>query len=207
MQSYLQYRRLGNAVRKQLADFSVDNIEEGRYGTSATKPVNDNEASASAATSDSESSHELGNSDLSSNQLDENISGSNCLAKNYTRKSEKTAIAYSLPGVTVRDIDDATDLPSRVFIVSWDGENDPQHPRNWSTVSRLWATFVVSLLAFIVTAASSINSGILPQNNAAYGVGDVVGSLVDGKYFLPLPIFISCIRSFYLFCKVNSYNR
>ncbi|KAJ5289127.1 hypothetical protein N7478_002157 [Penicillium angulare] len=195
MQSYLQYRRLGSAVSKQLADFSVDDYEkeQAQYhyqqqqqqdGTSAPSQELKAQNETSGSSSDSESGDESATKDLRSSQ-EQDIAGSNgFLAKSHTRKSEKTAIAYSLPGVTVRDIDDATDLPRRVFIVAWDGVNDPQHPRNWSMAARLWATFNVSLLAFIVTAASSINSGILPQNNAAYGVGDVVGSLVDGLYLI-----------------------
>ncbi|KAJ5115967.1 hypothetical protein N7456_000315 [Penicillium angulare] len=204
MQSYLQYRRLGDAVSRQLADFSVDDYEKEQAlyhqqqqhqpdGSSAPSQGQgfEGQNETSGSSSDSESGYESAKTDLGSKPAqDTATAGSNgFLAKSHTRKSEKTAIAYSLPGVTVRDIDDASDLPSRVFIVAWDGVNDPQHPRNWSTPARLWATFNVSLLAFIVTAASSINSGILPQNNAAYGVGDVVGSLVDGKsypfYLLP----------------------
>ncbi|XHG01691.1 hypothetical protein AWENTII_005060 [Aspergillus wentii] len=39
-------------------------------------------------------------------------------------------------------------------------------------------------MAFIVGAASSIESGVLPQNSAAFGVSEVVASLATGLYLL-----------------------
>ncbi|KAJ5769321.1 hypothetical protein N7520_003880 [Penicillium odoratum] len=179
MQSYLQYRRLGNAVRKQLADFPLQQQHRQDYG------VNTNDHKTSIPAGDSETSTVAENAD-SSDQIDQDLPVlQDAFAKSHTRNSEKTAIAYSLPGIEVRShVDDSSDRPSRVFVVGWDGINDPQCPRNYSVARRLTATLIVSALGFIVGAASSINSGVLPQNEAAFGVSDVVGSLVDGLYLL-----------------------
>ncbi|KAJ5725834.1 uncharacterized protein N7483_007191 [Penicillium malachiteum] len=178
MQSYLQYRRLGNAVRKQLSDFPVED-DQPQHGAS----VKAEDHAASPNDSDSSTATEIAesNPDLIEHHAPES---NHPLAQSRTRKSEKAAIAYSLPGVTVRDLDSTTDLPSRVFIVGWDGIDDPQNPRNYSLGRRMTATLIVSALGWIVGAASSIDSGVLPQNDAAFAVSDVVGSLVDGLYLL-----------------------
>ncbi|KAJ6031164.1 hypothetical protein N7540_001896 [Penicillium herquei] len=178
MQSYLQYRRLGNAVRKQLSDFPVehDQPQNGASVKAEDHAASPNDSDSSTATEVAESNPDL----IEHHALESNHS----LAQSQTRKSEKTAIAYSLPGVTIRDLDSTTDLPSCVFIVGWDGIDDPQNPRNYTLGRRMTATLIVSALAWIVGAASSINSGVLPQNDAAFAVSDVVGSLVDGLYLL-----------------------
>ncbi|KAJ5538528.1 hypothetical protein N7494_008007 [Penicillium frequentans] len=194
MQSYLQYRRLGNAVRKQLADFPLQQQQRGvndkeaeNVIASANANANASEKQTESTPSDSEASTAAENASVNSDQIeeDDDIPSHDALGKSHTRNSEKTAIAYHLPGIEVRShVDDSSDRPSRVFVVGWDGVNDPQHPRNYSLARRLTATLIVSALGFIVGAASSINSGVLPQNNAAFGISDVVGSLVDGLYLL-----------------------
>lgn len=45
-------------------------------------------------------------------------------------------------------------------------------------------TFLVSLLAFSVTAASSIDACGVPQYSEDFNVSEVVGSLATGKYRL-----------------------
>ncbi|KAJ6114604.1 hypothetical protein N7486_000382 [Penicillium sp. IBT 16267x] len=197
MQSYLQYRRLGNAVRKQLADFPlqqqqhkgtpfVNDKEAEDVIANANGNTNDKQTEPSTPASDSDTSTAAENASANSDQIEQDIPASHdSLGKSRTRNSEKTTIAYSLPGIEVRShVDDSSDRPSRVFVVGWDGINDPQHPRNYSLARRVTATVIVSALGFIVGAASSINSGVLPQNNAAFGISDVVGSLVDGLYLL-----------------------
>ncbi|KAE8148890.1 major facilitator superfamily domain-containing protein [Aspergillus avenaceus] len=58
------------------------------------------------------------------------------------------------------------------------------NPRNYSTATRITATLIVSVLAFAVGAASSIESAVLPQNAAAFHVSEVVASLATGVYLL-----------------------
>jgi len=60
------------------------------------------------------------------------------------------------------------------IIVTWDGENDPENPQNWSTSFKSWVTFQLSMLAFAASLASSI---IAPANDtiAAYlGISEEV---------------------------------
>ncbi|KIV82552.1 hypothetical protein PV11_04654 [Exophiala sideris] len=70
------------------------------------------------------------------------------------------------------------------IIVTWDGENDPENPQNWSTSFKSWVTLQLSMLAFAASLASSI---IAPANDtiAAYlGVGEEVVVLNVSLYVI-----------------------
>jgi hypothetical protein len=43
-------------------------------------------------------------------------------------------------------------------IVDWDGPDDQENPRNWSTLYKSWLTFQLSMLALAASMGSSINS-------------------------------------------------
>ncbi|MCJ1376375.1 hypothetical protein MMC20_007617 [Loxospora ochrophaea] len=40
--------------------------------------------------------------------------------------------------------------------IDWDGPHDPEHPQNWSTGKKIWATLDLALLNLVFTVASSI---------------------------------------------------
>lgn len=158
MQSYLQYRRLGKSVRSQLDNASpVKETPTVARDSDTDTPVNPDEISQPVPRS---------------NQSP--------LARVASWGSSRTALAYSIAGVDVQTQSQSPDQPAHLFIVGWNGPDDPQNPRNYSVASRLTATLLVSALGWIVGAASSINSGVLPQNTEAFHVSDVVGSLVTG---------------------------
>ncbi|CAG8229462.1 unnamed protein product [Penicillium salamii] len=146
MQSYLQFRRLGQNVHKQL-----ENAPEHGATTS----------------------------------MKETPGGSPTLAPKHASdglaESDVSPLAQFIPGIDVQKQPDASSPNSHVFVVGWEGENDPLNPYNFSYTRRMVATLLVTALAFIVGAASAIESGVLPQITEAYGVSDVVGSLVTGK--------------------------
>ncbi|KAF5363756.1 hypothetical protein D9756_001106 [Leucocoprinus leucothites] len=52
---------------------------------------------------------------------------------------------------------------SESFLVTWDGPDDPDNPRNWTNRRRWTVTLVVSLFTFISPVGSSISSPALPQ--------------------------------------------
>lgn len=167
MQSYLQYRRLGNVVCKELGGSSIPHdVQSAVKGTAS--PV----GGSNAPTSPDHSHHH--DPELNAGRRTSSV-------------SEKTSIAQSVAGVNVQKQVDASDQPAHIFVVGWDGENDPQNPRNYSFSSRLVATLLVSVLGWVVGAASSINSGVMPQNIAEFHVSEVVGSLVTGEYYFHTP--------------------
>lgn len=168
MQSYLQYRRLGASVRAQL-----DNAYTQHNANPAVK------GDSTSSSSDSVNSIEIANQ-IPRDDDTAVTSKLESLEKCQTQRSEKTALAHSLGGIDIQKQVASTDQPADLFIVGWNGKDDPQNPMNYSFSSRLIATLLVSALAFVVGAASSINSAVLPQNAAAFGVSEVVGSLVTG---------------------------
>jgi hypothetical protein len=105
------------------------------------------------------------------------------MARTRTRFSARTALGHALNGIHARDRKTHEGKGSLVFVVNWDGERDPLNPRNISIPTRIWLTLIVSAIAFVMTAASSIDTAILPQASAEFGVSDVVESLAaTGMY-------------------------
>ncbi|PYI20089.1 major facilitator superfamily transporter [Aspergillus violaceofuscus CBS 115571] len=141
MQAYLQYRRIGHAVRRQL--------EEEYPGFSRA-----------------EKTDELTGGDVPSNN------------------AQRHPPDLQLPGVQLKEIVDDDGTTSSVLLVEWEHDHDPINPRNYSRGARISATLLVTALAFAVGCASSIESGVMPQNAAAFHVSDVVASLATGMYLL-----------------------
>lgn len=98
-----------------------------------------------------------------------------------TQHSLRTALGHALQGIHARDRMTHEGKGELVFVVGWDGENDPMNPRNWNLGYRAAITLCVAFLAFVVGAASSTDTAILPQAAAEFGVGDVVESMAIGK--------------------------
>lgn len=167
MQSYLQYRRLGHAVRKELENPSGEN---GASPVDQASPVQEKDVEAGAISENPE-------------QITSKLRSSHPspLAQSRSHRSEKTAMAYTLGGIDVQKHADANGKQSQVFLVSWDGEDDPQNPRNYPYWTRVRATLLVAALGWVVTASSSINTAVEPQAASEYGVSEVVGSLLTGK--------------------------
>ncbi|KAL4872630.1 major facilitator superfamily domain-containing protein [Aspergillus spectabilis] len=150
MQTYLQYRRIGQAVRRQLDEHPEWASTTQRRRNEIT--VND--------------------------QKNENA-----------QEKPSRLRPFSLPpGVRQKEILDSDGAPATVFVVGWDDENDPVNPHNYSMARRISATLIVSALSFVVGAASSIESAVLPQNGAAFGVSEVVASLATAMYLLGFAI-------------------
>jgi hypothetical protein len=85
-----------------------------------------------------------------------------------------------LTGIHARDRTTREGKGSKVFVVGWEGEDDPLNPRNYSTITRVGLTLVLASISFVVTAASSIDTAIIPQAAAEFGVSEVVESLATG---------------------------
>lgn len=73
-----------------------------------------------------------------------------------------------------------------LIMVGWDGPEDPLNPANASVARKLIMTFLVSLIAISVTAASAIDASGVLQYSEYFNVSDVVGSLATGKLLFQL---------------------
>lgn len=88
----------------------------------------------------------------------------------------------SFSGIEVREQMATDGKPDLVFVVGWDGPNDPLKPHNWGTPRRFLATMMVSWIAFSVTATSSIDAAVTKQTSEAYHVGVGAASLRTGMH-------------------------
>ncbi|PYH46963.1 MFS transporter [Aspergillus saccharolyticus JOP 1030-1] len=143
MQAYLQYRRIGQAVRRQLEEDYPEFSRVEKTHDSGAIPDND-----------------------------------------AARNTPQHRPYAQLPGVQLKEVVDETGTTTAVLLVEWEHDRDPINPRNYSIAARLSATLLVTALAFAVGCASSIESGVMPQNAAAFHVSDVVASLATGMYLL-----------------------
>ncbi|KAK5195431.1 hypothetical protein LTR99_001953 [Exophiala xenobiotica] len=71
-----------------------------------------------------------------------------------------------------------------VLIVDWDGPDDPMNPRNWPMFRRVYATLIISSIAFMVGAAAPIDAAVLPQAAKDLGVSEVTETLAVGVFLI-----------------------
>jgi hypothetical protein len=190
MQSILQYRRIRLAVQKQLlrdeekrVAIRTANLEENANQQPIPKPESQADAPVSSAALD-------GSSSESSESPKEEGGGGNGdkedappVTPTRTRLSERIVLGRALTGILARSRTAPEGGDARLFVVGWEGKDDPMNPKNRSTLQRVVATLIVSAIAFVVTAASAIDVAILPQASAEFGVSDVVESIATGMFF------------------------
>ncbi|KAL1306825.1 hypothetical protein AAFC00_005481 [Neodothiora populina] len=193
MLSYLQYRRIGQNVQRQIErdqekakalslhthnrSRTPDEIDEEKRNEAPLEPTETTENGVAFQDSDTESG-EPGDGYPDNN----NANDMSRVPTHRTHFSERTALGYSLTGVNARMRATHETEAGHVFIVEWEGPNDPMKPHNWSFGLRLWSTTVVGAVAFAGTAASSIDAAVLPQYAAYWGVSDVAASLATAMY-------------------------
>ncbi|KAE8151655.1 major facilitator superfamily domain-containing protein [Aspergillus avenaceus] len=157
MQSYLQYRKLGHVVNRQLETSSFK--AQRRVGASSAD-------GSETPTSDSLSTG------IDQKRPEDPEKGS---VENGTPDIE------ALQGVQVKLF--ATDTqPKQLFVVDWESKHDALSPRNFSLSNRIIATLLVSVLSFSVGASSSITAAVLRQSSEEFNVSEVAGSLITGMY-------------------------
>lgn len=91
-------------------------------------------------------------------------------------------LGHTLIGIHARGRTTHEGKGREVFVVNWDGDNDRMNPRNWSVSYRVIITLILACLGFVVGAASSADTTILPQAAAEFGVSEVVETMAIGNY-------------------------
>lgn len=119
MQSYLQYRRLWNSVCVQLDHAYVQR--------NANTNVKRDSTSGSSSGSGSATSCAIANR-INGDDAAEVTPSPEPLEKSKTQRCEKTALAYSLPGVDIQKEFASTNQPVDLFIASWDGRECNEVP-------------------------------------------------------------------------------
>ncbi|KAF6828311.1 MFS transporter [Colletotrichum plurivorum] len=165
MQSLLQCRRQGVAAQAQI------DRDVGAAGSSRS-PRRHNEEKATGPT------HPDGILTSSDDTSDESPDGLR------HSPSEGTALGHVLTGVHVRDRTSREGRGGRVFVVGWEGPEDPLDPHNWPVAKRIGVTLQISVLAVFVGAASGIDATVLPQAAQYFGVSETAESMATGLYLV-----------------------
>jgi hypothetical protein len=100
-----------------------------------------------------------------------------------TQQSTNTALGHSLTGINVRGrTTHEGQKGGLVFVVGYQGANDPSNPHNWGLGVRTMSTFLIASIGFVVGFASAIDSSALPHAAAEFGVSEVAESLATGMF-------------------------
>jgi hypothetical protein len=104
-------------------------------------------------------------------------------ATTRTQQSKGATFGRAITGVDVRDrTTHEGEKGGLVFVVGYQGENDPMNPHNWGVGIRVFSTVIIASIGFVVGVASAIDSSALPHAAAEFGVSEVVESLATGEY-------------------------
>lgn len=106
------------------------------------------------------------------------------LSRTISQRSMGTALGNVLTGVAVRRRTTHEGGDGNVFVVGYEGPDDPNDPHNWSYAKRFSATFIVAGIGCVVGIASAIDSSALPQASKEFGVAPVVESMATGLFLI-----------------------
>ncbi|KAJ4336123.1 hypothetical protein N0V95_008702 [Ascochyta clinopodiicola] len=213
MQSVLQYRRFRQQVEEQYSRHAEHN-EKSAIGEGASQPGRvSSSTSTNSSTPRSGQSLDLERVDTekdaafpeaaapsvgASQHTPEAEAGqeahlphpsheaSRTLSRIATARSIGTRLGVAFTGIAVRDrrTNEGGPDAGKVFVVAFEGENDPSKPQNWSYTKRICATAMIALIGFVVGVASSIDSPATSRAAQEFGVSDVVEVLATGLYLI-----------------------
>lgn len=201
MQSIFQYRRF----RAQLdAQFERNNGKtKGTSGFRDPNHASSSESSANGEDRDVETGHVLRNireeteekedfpppppedEDESEEEKEEHEGvPTSTLSRTTTQQTEGTALGRTLTGIEVRRRKTNEGGQGSVFVVGYEGPNDPMNPKSWSRTKRFAVTFSVASIGAIVGIASAIDSSAIREASAEFGVSMVVESMATGLFLI-----------------------
>ena len=183
MQSLLQYRRAGAAAQAQI-DRDVD---KARQHMAPSAPERDIEA-GDRTSSEEKEQRNLRRllSRISEGQSVDEDAQEEAMQRTVTAATIRqymsggAALGQVLTGIQVRPHNNAEGKEGKVFVVNWEGPDDPLDPHNWSVARRIGVTLQISIIALFVGAASGIDATVLPQASKSLGVSEVAESLATG---------------------------
>lgn len=108
----------------------------------------------------------------------------NSLSRTTTQQSQGTALGQTLTGVEVRQRKTHEGGDGNVFVVGYEGPNDPMNPKSWSRTKRFAVTFSVASIGCVVGLASSIDSSAAKAAAAEFHVSEVVESMATGLFLI-----------------------
>lgn len=109
----------------------------------------------------------------------------NCgLSKVSTQQSTGTALGMVLTGIEVRRRTTREGGDGNVFVVGYEGPDDPNDPHHWPLTKRIACTFMVAAIGCVVGIASAIDSSVLSKAAQDFHVAEVTESLATGLFLI-----------------------
>lgn len=158
MEAYRQYTSLGKRLEAQLHRTRERNNTTAPTTNTAPADV-DLEAISSSSTDIEDTASQLEPIDRPLSKIGTNL-------------------AAALTGISHRDHPNSSD--TKVFVVGFEGPNDPLNPRNWSLTKRVFCTLNVGIIALVVGMAASIDSAVISRAAQEFGVSEVAEALATG---------------------------
>ncbi|KAI7165487.1 MFS general substrate transporter [Hortaea werneckii] len=106
------------------------------------------------------------------------------LSRMTTQHSTGTALGNVLTGINVRKRSTKEGGDGNVFVVGYEGPDDPNDPHNWPLSRRIPCTFLVAGIGCVVGIASAIESSALKPAADEFGVAEVVESMATGLFLI-----------------------
>jgi hypothetical protein len=187
MQSLLQYRRAGAAAQAQIdrdigkaRQHTTPNtgrdVEAGLEGRNSLNEMEERDATRLPPITEADTY-------ASSDEIPEQSLQQTVTAQTIRRcMSGGIALGQVLTGINVQDHKNDKGHDGKVFVVGWEGPDDPLDPHNWSVGRRIGVTLQISIIALFVGAASGIDATVLPQAAESLGVSEVAESLATGTF-------------------------
>ncbi|KAF4454790.1 multidrug resistance [Fusarium albosuccineum] len=198
MQSFLQYRRAGAAAQAQIdrdinkarADVTPDVGRDVEAASGRPSPLFNHDPSMNTekpdeTTGDFSPVNEAESTEREIEPYSESMQRTATAETIRKCQSAGIALGQVLTGIHVRDHEEKG---GKVFLVDWEGRDDPLNPQNWSVGRRVGVTLQISMIALFVGAASGIDATVLPQAAASLGVSEVAESLATGLYLVGMGI-------------------
>ncbi|KAF7364912.1 MFS general substrate transporter [Mycena venus] len=111
-------------------------------------------------------------------------------------KRESTISTLAADLESRKQVDDETTVPDP-YLVDWDGDTDPENPRNWSFRKRAFVAFEISLLTFSIYIGSAIYTSSIPGLMSEFNVSLTTATLGLTLYVLAYgigPMFLSPLQ-------------
>ncbi|MCJ1241692.1 hypothetical protein MMC14_009698 [Varicellaria rhodocarpa] len=97
---------------------------------------------------------------------------------------EKNAVVKDLEKGSPAGEQPRTETPRDPNLVSWDGPNDPNNPKNWTRGKKWTATIIVATYAFISPLSSTMIAPALGAIAKAFDISSAVESQISLSIFL-----------------------
>ncbi|WPH04826.1 Hypothetical protein R9X50_00772300 [Acrodontium crateriforme] len=202
MQSIRQYRKFKTTAQAQLErdkarvhGFGPDGVDQTHLSDNVDVEKGDasNGSSRSGLKSDGsldqnrEAEEHLNHDDDDEEDEDGDdfmLSQQRTITRTATQQSEGTALGAILTGIAIRKRKTNEGGSGNVFVVGYEGPNDPNNPQNWTLTTRILCTFMIASIACVVGIASAIDSSALKQAAQEFGVSEVVESMATGLFLV-----------------------